>query len=712
MAFSLKSLLKSGKKRKADDSGLDLEDDPFAPSGPEEIPAMEADKIDAAKSKKGKKGGKGKAGPGLLARLLPKRKKKRLALDGPDPFDNPEIMALIASEVASLPPPETDAPTAEAPPPPEKAEAPEVNAAPVSDEDQGPFLEEPEPDAGAEGAAGEDGVPAGEAAGEEDGLPPLSAEEDDAFGAFAAMGVEDDGEAEAEYFRRKRRRQIVGSSMAATVLIALGLGGWWLWQQIPTGEVGDGMPGPGGGLQVYSEVEGLAPPNKAQSGERIRMALPPPPVVEEPAQAGERSLARRPWLQDGPMSGETAPVPGSPAAPAATPTEVAQAETALEGEAAAEEAAGAAAGTMPEAPSETEVAKEDGSVPSGEEAAGAPSAAPAPAPTDEEEPQPRRLRGEVEDPQLAGLPELKEPKYPPAPSETPSTPRFENLPVPAEQPAGLPAAPFPELVRQGPLGALPVIGSDGRAPWQAYGRPFTLPGTPRVSIIVTGLGLNPEATDAAITRLPPGVTLSFSPYAKALDAQIRKARSYGHEVMLDLPMEPDNFPAKDPGPLAMLTALPQNDNLTRLETIMGKAAGYTGFVNHMGAKYGANRVQMRTVLESLSQRGLLYVHTAPPEGLLENADLAVPSAVSLMAIDERPFRESIDARLKYVAEAAKIRGSAVAVARPYPVTFERIARFAAEMGRLGVALAPASASVRVPSTTALAPDEPREGDRG
>lgn len=708
MAFSLKGLLKGGKKkRKEGDSGLAPEDDPFAPSGPEEIPAMEAEKRAAGKGKAGKKGAKGKKTkgkktPGLLARLLPKRKKKGPALDG-DPFDNPEVMALIASEVAALPPPETEAETAEAPPPPEKAEdETSSTGGAATEEDLGPYLEEPD---AVEAAAAEAAQGGAEGAAPDDGLPPMTAEEDEAFGAFAAMGMEDDGEAEAAYFRRKRRRQIVGSSIAAAILVALGAGGWWLWGQIPTDEAGDGMPGPGGGLQVHNESEGLAPPSQAQSGDRIRMALPPPPSAEDPAtRGGERSLARRPWLQDGPVSGETAPD-----APAEEPTETAEAPPAPDEAAPAPEEPAA-----PDAEPETgtETAATEPAPEAAPEATEAPPPPAAPALAEDGD-QPRRLRGEVADPQLAGLPELDEPKRPPNPADSPAAaPSFDALPAAPDQPQGLAAAPDPALVRQGPLGALPVVANDGRTAWQTYGRPFPQTGTPRVTLIVAGLGLNPAATEAAITRLPPGITLSFSPYAKALDAQLRKARSYGHEVMLDLPMEPENFPARDPGPLAMLTALPQNDNLTRLETIMGKGAGYTGFLGRMGGKYGANRAQMRTVLESLSQRGLLYVHTAPPEGLAQNADLGVPSAQSLMAIDERPFREAIDARLKYVAEAAKIRGSAVAVAHPYPVTFERIARFAGQLQTLGVALAPASASVRIPATTAAAQEAPRDGDRG
>lgn len=664
MAFSLKALFKGKKKKAQDGDEAGLDDDPFAPSGPEEIPAMEAEKLEAAERKKAGKGKKrkGKGGPlaGLLAKFGAKKKKRKAAAAGPDPFDNPEVMALIAAEVASLPPPETDVPGAEAPPPPEKApDQPVATGAP--DEDLGPYLEEAE-------------RPEGDAAGEDMPLG-LTAEDEEAFGALAAM--EEDDELDAEYLRRKRRNSIIASSLAASVLVALGIGGWYLF-----GLMGDDHPEmaeAGGGLKVYSEIDGLAPPGEAQSGDRIRMALPPPPTAEAPAaEGGEKSLARRPWLSEsGPVSGETTGAGSLP-----PPAETAEAPATAE---AAAEAAVAEAETTAETPPEPE--------PEPKEVAEAPAAPAAPA---EAEAPPEEASAE---PQLAGLPPLKEPKGPPAPGEGAATPAYAKLAAIQPPPPGLGEAPLPGLVRQGPLGPLPVKAPDGRAPWQAYARPFDGQG-PRLSVIVTGLGLNPEATEAAITKLPPAVTLAFSPYARDLATQVARARSFGHEVLLDLPMEPEDFPAQDPGPLAMLTALPQNDNLTRLETILGKATGYTGLVSRFGGKYGASRVHMRTVLESLGERGLLYVHAAPPEGVRENADLAVPTAQSLLTIDERPFRESIDARLAYAAEAAKLRGTAVVLAQPYPVTFERLARFAAELPKRGVSLAPASAAASLPATAA------------
>src|ERR1700761_8082059 len=127
--------------------------------------------------------------------------------------------------------------------------------------------------------------------------------------------------------------------------------------------------------------------------------------------------------------------------------------------------------------------------------------------------------------------------------------------APSARPAGArpcPAAgPCPARPpARGPL--LPIIAADGRASWKAYARPFADDGRPKIALVIGGLGLNPDQTKAAIEQLPPEVTLSFSPYAENLQAQIDHARAAGHEVMVEIPMEPLDYPDNDPGPYTLL----------------------------------------------------------------------------------------------------------------------------------------------------------------
>ena len=65
---------------------------------------------------------------------------------------------------------------------------------------------------------------------------------------------------------------------------------------------------------------------------------------------------------------------------------------------------------------------------------------------------------------------------------------------------------------------------------------------PKIAILLGGMGLNQQLTQKAIKELPGDVTLGFAPYGENLQAQVNRARAEGHEVMLQLPMEPVGYP--------------------------------------------------------------------------------------------------------------------------------------------------------------------------
>src|SRR4029077_15730556 len=119
----------------------------------------------------------------------------------------------------------------------------------------------------------------------------------------------------------------------------------------------------------------------------------------------------------------------------------------------------------------------------------------------------------------------------------------------------------------------------------AYARPVTLTGKPRVALIIGGLGLNAKATREAIASLPPEVTLSFVPYADGLQGWIDMARAAGHEVLLEAPMEPKDYPDNDPGPYTLMADGQQADTTRRLEWLLSRATGYFGVTNYLGSRF-------------------------------------------------------------------------------------------------------------------------------
>lgn len=248
--------------------------------------------------------------------------------------------------------------------------------------------------------------------------------------------------------------------------------------------------------------------------------------------------------------------------------------------------------------------------------------------------------------------------------------------------------------------AIPLIppAPEELAYWERYRQPFNMEDPrPRIAVVLTGLGLSDSATEAAINRLPSAVTLSFSPYARNLERWIALARARGHEVMLDLPMEPATFPNEDPGPQALLTGLSAEDNLDRLEWVLSRGSAYVGLAGSMGSRFTASRQAMEPVLRAIKQRGLIFLdrRTTEHSVVAELAsEIGLPTAINNRAVDERQAsRVAIDARLAQIERIALTDGFAVAMAQPYPVTLDRLAEWATELTARGFVIAPISALV-------------------
>ncbi len=280
---------------------------------------------------------------------------------------------------------------------------------------------------------------------------------------------------------------------------------------------------------------------------------------------------------------------------------------------------------------------------------------------------------------------------PPAPAETP------GIAVPAPTPVAMPAAPDPALVEETRLGLLPRISPGGRKPWQAYARPFDASNRlPRIAIIINNLGHSGAATEAAIQRLPGAVTLAFAPYSKRLGQWIALARAAGHEVLLDLPMEPVRYPTRVRGAHTLLTSLTAEQNMSRLHWVLSRVTGYVGVVNQMGSRFTASEPHVLPVLMELRRRGLLFVDSRSALRSVAArvaADLGLPRAVNNRFIDSNASRDAIDARLSSLERIARKRGSAVGIGAPFPVTIDRLARWARGLDARKLTLAPISAVV-------------------
>jgi uncharacterized protein len=268
------------------------------------------------------------------------------------------------------------------------------------------------------------------------------------------------------------------------------------------------------------------------------------------------------------------------------------------------------------------------------------------------------------------------------------------------------AALDPRLADTSRHGTIPKVAADGVRASDVYARvpdrAASAAGGPRIAIVVGRLGISANATSEALAKLPAPVTLAFAPYGADLERWAARARGEGRELLLQVPMEPHDYPDNDPGPQTLLISLSAEQNTDRLHWFMSRFQGYVGIANYMGARFAANEHAVATVVREAGKRGLIYFDdgTASRSAAGQVAGASnVPFAKADVVIDAAPTPVEIDGALAKLEVLARERGVAVGSAGALPVSIDRIAKWAKAAAARGIMLVPISAVANRPRSS-------------
>jgi polysaccharide deacetylase 2 family uncharacterized protein YibQ len=269
--------------------------------------------------------------------------------------------------------------------------------------------------------------------------------------------------------------------------------------------------------------------------------------------------------------------------------------------------------------------------------------------------------------------------------------------------AALTAAPedpsaAPGLLEQTAFGPLPRIAPDGRRPREAYARraPSAPEDAPRVALVVGGMGLSQTGTQKAIEALPEDITLAFAPYGSSLQRWVDKARAEGHEVLLQIPLEPVGYPEENPGEHTLTVSTDHRATAEDLAWVLARMTSYAGVMNYMGGRFLSDSKALAPFLGAVGERGLFYLDDgSSPQSLAApvGAALQVPVVTADYIVDRVRAPQAIERELMALEAIARTKGIAVGVASAFPSTVETIARWADGATARGIVLVPASAAL-------------------
>lgn len=255
------------------------------------------------------------------------------------------------------------------------------------------------------------------------------------------------------------------------------------------------------------------------------------------------------------------------------------------------------------------------------------------------------------------------------------------------------------LIEETELGPLPVRAPDGRRAFDVYARPWSGARGARVAIVIGGLAVSQTGTQTAIESLPPEVTLAFASGGNSIDRWMQTARQQGHEILMQVPMEPFDYPNVDPGRNTLTVDASAEENAGRLRIALSRTTNYTGVMNYLGGRFVADRGAMEPVMAELSERGLMYLDDGSSARSLAE-ELATgargPYAAADLFIDRQRDRGDILKKLDEAERIARAKGSAIAVGSAFDTTVSAVAEWVTEARKRGIEIVPVSALANDP----------------
>ena len=255
------------------------------------------------------------------------------------------------------------------------------------------------------------------------------------------------------------------------------------------------------------------------------------------------------------------------------------------------------------------------------------------------------------------------------------------------------------MIEESAAGPLPMRAADGRRPFDAYARPWSGARGARVAIVIGGLGVSQTGTQAAIARLPPEVTLAFASGGNSLDRWMQQARQAGHEIVMQVPLEPFDYPQVDPGRNTLTVDAAPEENRDRLHWALSRITNYVGVMNYMGGRFVSDEGAMEPLFGELARRGLMYLDDGSSARSLADAmakRAGVPYAANDIAIDGDRDRGAILRKLDDLERTARAKGFAVGSGSAFDVTVDAVSSWVREARRRGIEIVPVSAVANDP----------------
>lgn len=195
-----------------------------------------------------------------------------------------------------------------------------------------------------------------------------------------------------------------------------------------------------------------------------------------------------------------------------------------------------------------------------------------------------------------------------------------------------------------------------------------------LSIFVVGLGLYPELTEEAL-NLPQEIMLAYYPRSPEIASQIENATSKGFDVYMMCPMEPVYYPQNDPGPNTLLTGLPEEENLKRLNDLLSLSPFIKGLVSYQGSLFMTSEEDLAPIMKALAAKDKIFIDSSnAPQSKIKTVchEQKTTCYQTIFQLDQELSGESLKKTFKEVEKALKNKERVIIFGFAYPITLEAL----------------------------------------
>lgn len=233
----------------------------------------------------------------------------------------------------------------------------------------------------------------------------------------------------------------------------------------------------------------------------------------------------------------------------------------------------------------------------------------------------------------------------------------------------------------------------------------------KIALVVRDLGLSKSLTLNTLD-MKPNLTLGFTPYSMDIKNWINQAIHKGFEVLINIPMQPVDYPVNDPGPYALINNLSKGENISRFNWISMRSDRIAGYYTNEDETFSNSRSNFMPILERVKEDGryLVFGNSSNSNGALTLSDSLKLDLKSIdNVIDTVLEEEKIRNKLLLLESQAMKKGYAIGFLNPYPISLRVVEKWMKEIDNNRVVVVPVSAifeSLRGPETN----DKPEEVD--